>query len=81
MLYLSLMPTIAKFTFCKLETRYRDNAPPHVHVLMADRSEALIEIKNLAVTGNISAHKLTEVLSWMRTRRETLLEEWVRLQQ
>ncbi len=37
------MPTLQRFASFKLEIRFRDHLPPHVHVLAADRRELLFE--------------------------------------
>ena len=72
------MPTVQKFDAFKVEIRYRDHLPPHVHVLSRDGREVLIEIESLRITGNIPAHALGEVLEWIRKQRPMLLETWKR---
>lgn len=72
------MPTLHRFVSCKLEIRYRDHLPPHVHVLMADRREALIELASLKIIGDIPARELGDVLSWIENNRDMLLETWNR---
>lgn len=72
------MPTLQKFVSFKLEIRFRDHLPPHVHVLAADRREVLIAIESLSITGDIPRHELGEVLAWMRDNRNMLLEAWKR---
>lgn len=72
------MPTLQRFASFKLEIRFRDHLPPHVHVLAADRREVLIEIESLSITGDIPPHELGEVLAWMRGNRELLFEAWTR---
>ena len=72
------MPTLQKFISSKIEMRFRDHLPPHVHVVTADRREALIVIESLAVTGNIPRRELGEALAWIRENRTLLLETWER---
>ena len=72
------MPTVYRFDFCRIEIRYRDHQPPHVHVIMADRREALVEIETLKVVGNIPLHELKEPLAWIAANANILLETWNR---
>ena len=72
------MPTIQRFDFFKVEIRYRDHLPPHVHVLARDGREVLVDIEELTVTGNIARHELGSVLEWMHTNRAMLKEQWKR---
>lgn len=65
------MPTLKRFPSFKIEIRYRDHLPPHVHVLSRDRREVLIELETLAVTGN-----LAEVLTWIADNRGELMTIW-----
>lgn len=60
-----------RFPSFKIEIRYRDHLPPHVHVLSRDRREVLIELETLAVTGN-----LAEVLTWIADNRGELMTIW-----
>lgn len=72
------MPTVQKFAAYKVEIRFRDHLPPHVHVLSRDGREALVEIESLALTGSLPRHELGEVLEWIRANRALLLETWKR---
>ena len=62
-----------RFPSFKIEIRYRDHLPPHVHVLSRDRRE---ELETLAVTGNIPRHDLAEVLTWIADNRGELMTIW-----
>lgn len=76
--YYLAMPTLTRFPALKIEMRYRDHLPPHVHVLSRERREALIEIETLAVVGNIPLRELGEALAWVADNRAELLETWRR---
>lgn len=78
LLYILAMPTLKRFPALKIEMRYRDHLPPHVHVLSRERREALIEIETLAVVGNIPLRELGEALAWVADNRAELLETWRR---
>ena len=70
------MPTLQRFESCKIEIRFRDHLPPHVHIVTADRREALVEIESLKVTGNIPPKLLAVPLAWIASNKEFLLEQW-----
>lgn len=70
------MPTVIRFLNCRVEIRTLDHPPPHVHVVMADRRDNLVEIDNLATRGPISAREIAHVLTWMADNREALHNEW-----
>lgn len=70
------MPTLQRFSSFKVEIRYRDHLPPHVHVLSCDRREVLVEIETLAVVGNIPRRELAAVLAWIAANRDALMREW-----
>lgn len=74
--YIQAMPTLQKFAACKVEIRFRDHLPPHVHVVTADRREALVEIESLKVTGNIPSRDLAVPLAWITDNKAFLLEQW-----
>lgn len=76
--YSHAMPTLTRFPALKIEMRYRDHLPPHVHVLSRERREALIEIETLAVVDNIPLRELDEALAWGADNRAELLETWRR---
>ena len=76
LLYYGGMPTLKRFPSFKIEIRYRDHLPPHVHVLSRDRREVLVELETLAVTGNIPRHDLAEVLAWIADTRGELMTIW-----
>ena len=70
------MPTVARFPNCRLEVRFLDHPPPHVHVVMSDGRDNLIEIDTLAMLGPIPARELIEVLAWAAGHRAVLIAEW-----
>ena len=70
------MPTLHRLRYCKIEMRFRDHQPPHVHVLMADGREVLVEIEGLRVVGNIPGRELVEALEWIVQNTTLLLEAW-----
>jgi len=70
------MPTIIRFQNCRVEIRTLDHPPPHVHVVMADRRDNLVEIDSLAIRGPIPAREIANVLEWIEANCEALRNEW-----
>jgi len=70
------MPTIARFSNCRIEVRALDHLPPHFHVVMSDRRDNLVEIKTLAMQGPIPAREIEQVLAWAAEHRDELIAEW-----
>jgi len=70
------MPSIARFSNCRIEVRALDHLPPHFHVVMADRRDNLVEIETLAMRGPIPAREITHVLAWAAEHRDELIAEW-----
>jgi hypothetical protein len=72
------MPTIQKFSSCHVEMRYRDHLPPHVHIVMSDGRQALVELESLRVIADFSRREMQEALEWIRAERRKLLAMWER---
>jgi hypothetical protein len=48
-----------------------DHPPPHVHVVLADRRDALVDVVTLAVTSRtVKDSEITEALIWIKANRE-----------
>ncbi len=75
------MLLIKRFVHCQIRINLKDQAPPHFHVLIRDRREALIAISDLKILrGKIPARELSEVLQWAAENREMLLTRFKELQ-
>lgn len=70
------MPTLVRFANCRIEIRALDHPPPHVHIVMADRRDNLVEIDGLAMRGQIPAREIAHALEWIILHREALRNEW-----
>jgi len=76
------MPLIKRFAHCQVRINLKDHAPPHIHVLMRDGKEALIEIASLEILqGNVPRRELSEVLQWAASKRSMLLNKFKELQE
>jgi len=75
------MPLIKRFAHCQIRINLKDHAPPHIHVLMRDGKEALIEISGLEILqGDVPRRELSEVLQWAASNRNMLLNKFEELQ-
>ena len=65
----------------KLYLYPRDHNPPHIHALYAEY-EVLIDLRTLEIlVGDLPGKQLKRVRAWLDGKQETLLEEFIRLQQ
>ena len=62
--YSGLMPTIKRFTTCRICIYPDDHMPPHFHVVSNDGRDALVELAGLFVHGGLSKRELREALQW-----------------
>jgi hypothetical protein len=76
-----LMPTIQRFSNCKVTINPMDHNPPHFHVLFNDGREAWVAIASLAVLhGAVSKRELADVLAWAATQQAELTHLFMSLQ-
>ncbi len=77
------MPVLARLGGVKIELYYNeDHGPPHVHVWCADDHWTWIPIETLEVLGSkIPANCYRAVREWMETRKDRLMESWIRARQ
>ena len=71
------MPTIRRFSTCKIAIYADDHLPPHFHI-EGRGFRAIVEIHTLMVrSGN--TRRAGEALDWARDNIEVLRTEWARL--
>ncbi|MBC7962361.1 MAG: DUF4160 domain-containing protein [Steroidobacteraceae bacterium] len=58
-----------------LQIRERDHNPPHVH-LIGGSDDATISLETMECIGMIPADLKQEVLLWIKTNHNELMEEW-----
>ena len=52
-----------------------DHLPPHVHVVMADRRDALVDLASLAVTSKtLRVSDLADALAWIADHRDLCIQ-------
>jgi len=71
------MPTIHRFSACKIAIYADDHQTPHFHI-EGRGFRAIVEIETLAVrSGNV--RRAGDALAWARENVELLRAEWARL--
>ncbi len=71
------MPTIQRFTNCKVAIYADDHLPPHFHI-EGRGWRALVEIETLTVRAG-DARKGGEAMAWAEENRDVLWATWRRL--
>jgi hypothetical protein len=72
------MPTLQRFSDCRVLIYLGDHPPPHVHVVKSDGRDAIVEIETLRVIGKLASREMREALHWIATQKAYLLNEWTR---
>lgn len=72
------MPTLQRFPDCRVLMYIGDHPPPHVHVVMSDGRDCIVEIETLLVVGKLAAREIREALKWIERERAFLIGEWLR---
>ena len=64
------MPTLYRFANMTIRVNVPDHRPPHVHVVMSDRRDALVELATLAVTSRtLRSSDIADALIWIEANR------------
>lgn len=60
------MPTLHRLANMTIRVNVPDHRPPHVHVVMTDRRDALVDLATLEVTSrSLRKSEITEALVWI----------------
>lgn len=64
------MPTLHRLPNMTVRVNVPDHLPSHVHVVLADRRDALVDLGTLAVTSRkLRASDITPALDWILANR------------
>jgi len=64
------MPTLHRLGTTTIRVNTPDHRPAHVHVVLADRRDAMVNIDTLAVTSrDVKARDIAEALAWIAAHR------------
>lgn len=72
-----LMPLLHRLSSLTIRVNTPDHLPPHVHVVMADRRDALVDLATLAVTSRtLRTSDIAEALVWIEANRAICLKKF-----
>ena len=64
------MPTLHRLANMSIRVNVPDHRPPHVHVVMTDRRDALVDLTTLTVTSRtLRESDISDALSWIKANR------------
>lgn len=64
------MPTLHRIGTASIRVNTPDHRPAHVHVVLADRRDAMVNIDTLAVTSHhLKAKDIPEALQWIKANQ------------
>ena len=70
------MPTISSFYGIRIDIKYNDHVPPHIHVKYGEH-EATIKIKEIELhDGFLPKKQLRLVLAWCELHQNELMKNW-----
>ena len=69
------MPTISEFFGIRIELRFLDHNPPHIHAKYQG-DKVSIDIKEGKVKGEMSERALRLILEWLDMHRDELMMAW-----
>ena len=55
-----------------------DHPPPHVHVVLRDSRDCIVEIESLLIIGQLAGREIRDALNWIEAEKTFLLNEWQR---
>ena len=72
------MPTIMRFSTCRLTIYPNEHGTPHFHLEFTDGDRCSIEIATLKIlVGTVTpAKKIAEALEWAAVNQSLLLAKW-----
>lgn len=74
------MPTIHRLGASTIRINTPDHRPAHVHVVLADRRDAMVMLDTLAVLSRtVTAREIADALAWIEENRDMarrLFEEY-----
>lgn len=76
------MPTLHRLPNCKIEMRTRDHRPAHVHVLLNDGREVLVNLGDMSTAARrpVRTAEIAEALAWIASRAPELTRFFEELQ-
>lgn len=71
------MPTVRRFSRCRIEMYFLDHPPPHFHVITRGQERISVLIETLGVqAGEADARDTAEAFAWARDHQAELWALW-----
>lgn len=71
------MPTVIRFSRCRIAMYFGDHPPPHFHVITVNDEEIQVEVETLdRITGNADPRDIAEALRWAESSKDELRVRW-----
>jgi hypothetical protein len=65
------MPTIHHIGSTTIRVNTPDHLPPHVHVVLADRRDAMVMLDTMQVISRtVAAREIVDALAWIEANKE-----------
>ncbi|GAB6060469.1 DUF4160 domain-containing protein [Desulfonatronum parangueonense] len=72
------MPTLKRFSSCRVLIFNGDHPPPHVHVKLSNGRDCTVELHSFEIKGKVAERDIREALDWIRSNQNFLFDEWQR---
>ena len=72
------MPTMQRLPDCRILMYLGNHPPRHVHVVLRDDRDAIVELESLLVIGKLASREIRDALNWITAQKAFLLDEWQR---
>jgi len=73
------MPTVKRFSRCRIAMYFKGHAPPHFHIITVGNERVAVVIETMAIlAGSADGRDLIEALDWAKANRATLRRLWRR---
>ena len=72
------MPTLQRFSDCRVVMYIDDHPPPHVHILLRDGRECTVDLGTLCISGKVVDREVREALVWITKESIFISNEWLR---
>ena len=72
------MPTLHRFSDCRVVMYIGDHPPPHVHVLLRDGRDCTVDMETLEIKGKVAERDIRDALAWLNREQSLLSNEWSR---
>ena len=71
------MPTVARFSRCRIAMYFDDHSPPHFHVITNNDEECVYRIDTLELWAGEPTDDAREALEWAASNRDELYRRWL----